>query len=712
MSWPGENDPPTSGGSSGRGRRRRSDSPPEDPHLASQNSTGSGRRGSGEYERPAEYVARAEQEAAAYDQYNGYGYQQQPQYPTDQYQQDQYRQDPHQQDSYQQDSYQQGGYQQGGYQQYQGQDPYQAQSYGYGNAAYPEAQDQYRNLDSSGFYQPAYQPPAPEAPQQPSYEYDPYGQAPAQPASHEQPASFYEQPAPSYEQQGTSRTSAFPTMPEPVAGFVPDPEPSPAVQSYVPPARTVAPETEAEAASDADDTGGSGSDGELTNWLQFVGTDDRRAERARRRRIQLISLATVLVLLAVGGGMWFLFGGGSTAKATETTVLLQVKDGSGNALGNVVLVADKDEVAGKSDPSGRGAAVLIPSELSVESAALDSQPFGGSMPSAAPAGKDALTTLLGVDVDGVWSMDELTFGALLNNLIGVTVNVDPASAAAVVDGNTGKPVFQAGSQDMTGEKAAYYALYRPKGESPDKQMARFGQVVQGMLAKIPHTASTTTAVLNSLAAVPDPALPNDKLAAILTALGAEEQSGRFAEQPLPVRPDGTGVMDLDKASVVVKSLLGGAALAKDNGGLTRVSVADGTGRQDTVSSRAMAESKLVGNGYTPLDQGVAQQTPNTYVLVPSGATSLGDQVALALGLPDSAVRTSAFDTTLTDARVVLGADWTKLGALPADQAPTPSESGSDTATSPAGGGTSTTGGPTGSTGKSSHKPTSTASSAG
>jgi len=91
-------------------------------------------------------------------------------------------------------------------------------------------------------------------------------------------------------------------------------------------------------------------------------------------------------------------------------------------------------------------------------------------------------------------------------------------------------------------------------------------------------------------------------------------------------------------------------------------------------------------------------------------------VALALGLPDSAVRTSAFDTTLTDARVVLGADWTKIGALPTDQAPTPSDSGSDNASSSASGDTSTTGGPTngtkGSTGKSSHKPASTSSSAG
>ncbi|WP_212242793.1 LCP family protein [Catenulispora pinistramenti] len=697
MSWPGENGPPTSGGAGGRGRRRRTDSPPEDPYEAPQGQGASGRHGSGEYERPAEYVAQAEQEAAAYDQYNGYAdpayyqggaYQQQPQDPY-------YGQGYAQPEQYQsQDSYQPQD-------QYQSPDPYQGQSYGYGNAGYPEAPAQYRNLDSSGFYQPTQQPsqqpayqepqqPAYQEPQQPSYEYDPYsgGQAqqpaayepfPQQP-SYQEPTGYIEQgpyvEQDPYAEPAAPRISAFPNMPEPVAAYAPDPEPVPAQQQpfepaatqqqFEPAARAVTTETAAEAAESGTNTGE--PEAELTNWLQFVGGDDRRAERARRRRIQLISLATVIVLLAVGGGLWFVLKGGGGTKATQTTVLLQVKDSNGNAVGNVVLVADKNEVAGKSDPSGRGAALLIPSELSVESAALDSQPFGGAMPSSAPAGKDALTTLLGVDVDGVWSMDELTFAALLNNLIGVSVNVDPASAAAVVDPQTGKPLFQAGTQDLTGDKAAFYAVDRPKGEPPSAQLARFGQVVQGMLAKIPHTASTTAAVLNSLAAVPDPALPNAKLASILTALGAEEQGNRFAEQSLPVQADGSGVMDLDKASTVVANLLNGASKAKDNGGLTRVSVADGTGRSDTVSSRAMAESKLVGGGYTPLDQGVTQQTPNTYVIVPNqGAMSLGHQVALALGLPDSAVRVTPFDTTLTDARVVLGADWTQIGQVPADQ---------------------------------------------
>ncbi|GAA1978171.1 hypothetical protein [Catenulispora subtropica] len=639
MSWPGENDPPTGGGG-GRGRRRRADSPPEDPYAAAQSPGGTGRRGSGEFERPAEYVQRAEQEAAAYDQYSGYadpayypsgGYQQ----PQDSYQ-DQYQE----QDQGYQDQYQ-GYYQQDSYQQ-QPQTPYQEQSYGYATPVYPETPTPYRDPNSSGFYQPtvpAQQPSYEPASQQPSYEQPAYEQPSYQPAS-QQPS--YEQPA--YEQpivaQPTSPPS-FPPMTEPV----------------------VAPEKEEKEPE---------NDGEISNWLHFL-EGDAKAERARRRRVRLVSAVVALVLLVVGGGAWFLLSGDDKPKATQTTVLLQVKDTDGNAVGNVVLVAAKTEVAGKTDPKARGAALLIPSELTVESTALDSQPFGGAMPTTSPAGKDALSTLIGVDVDGVWSLDPLTFASLLNNLIGVKVDVDPASAAAIL-GPNGQPVFQPGPQDMTGDKAAYYATYRPKGEAPSKQLARFAQVVDGMLARMPHQAATTQAVLDSLAAVPDPALPNDRLAGILTALGGEEQGKRFDQQTLPLRGDGSGVMELDQASAVVKQLLGGAARAKDDGGLTRVSVADGTGRQDTVSSRAMAGSKLLGTGYTPVDQGVVAPTPTTTVLVPNqDAMSLGKQVALAMGLPEGAVKVQPFDTTLTDARVVLGADWTQLGQVPADQAPSPSD---------------------------------------
>jgi hypothetical protein len=261
-------------------------------------------------------------------------------------------------------------------------------------------------------------------------------------------------------------------------------------------------------------------------------------------------------------------------------------------------------------------------------------------------------------------MDAITFASLLDNLIGVTVDVDVPILDK--DGKTVVPVGKA--QQLTGAKAYLFATYHAKDEASGKQLARFGAVVRGMLAKIPASQVTTIAILNNLGTVPDPALPNDRLAAILTALGGEEQGQRFALDALPIRTDGSGLIDITAASPVVAKLLSGATREKDNGGLTRVSVADGTGRADTVSSRAMATSKLLNGGYAAVDTGTGQPTPTTYVEVPnSGATTLGKQIAVTLGLPDSVVKVTPFDTTLVEARIVLGQDWTAIAQVPADQ---------------------------------------------
>ena len=97
---------------------------------------------------------------------------------------------------------------------------------------------------------------------------------------------------------------------------------------------------------------------------------------------------------------------------------------------------------------------------------------------------------------------------------------------------------------------------------------------------------------------------------------------------------------------MVSQLLNGAVHSRDDGGLTRVSVTDGTGRLDTVSSSAMAGSKLLNGGYTPLMLGAATTTPTTYVEVPNAdGVTLGKQIAATLGLDDSAVKVAPFDTT-------------------------------------------------------------------
>ena len=237
-------------------------------------------------------------------------------------------------------------------------------------------------------------------------------------------------------------------------------------------------------------------------------------------------LGVVVALLGGGTGVWyFLTRSGNTAP-TQTTVLFQLKDIAGNAVGSVVLVADRGAVGGNASATGKGAAVLIPPQMSVTVTGLASQPFGGEMSAAAqtgatpgdaqsvvaPAGKQAVSDLLGVDVDGVWSVDEITFAAFIDSIGTVILDTN-----ATVPGVDGKAVVQQGNREqLSGPQAVLYATYRAPGETPDKQLARFGQVVAAMLAKIPADTSTTEKLLNLQATVPDPDLPNDRLAASRT----------------------------------------------------------------------------------------------------------------------------------------------------------------------------------------------------
>jgi hypothetical protein len=420
---------------------------------------------------------------------------------------------------------------------------------------------------------------------------------------------------------------------------------------------------------------------DVSGWLSFVESRaDQRIERRRRFRLQMIALGVVVALAAVGTGIWALLRGGSGAQATQTSVLFQLRDVQGNAVGNAVLVADRNAVAGKPSATGRGAALLIPPQLMVETTGLETQAFGGAMPSVPPAGKDSVSSLLGVDVDGVWGLDVFTFAALINNLSDVTVDVDTA-----IPGPDGKILIPQGHDELNGAKAVIYATYHVPGEPPSKQLTRFSQVLTAMLAKIPVRTDVTLSILNELATVPDPALPNDRLAAILTALAGETQGNRFSQAALPLRSDGSGALDLAAASPIVAKLLSGAVQDRDHGGLPRVAIIEATGRQETASSQTMAASKLINGGYNAIDSGGQPQVPTSQVEIPSeAARQLGEQVAQTMGLPATAVKVVPYDATLADAMVVLGQDWTAIGGLPPDSAPTPSAAPDAGASSPGG----------------------------
>lgn len=563
--------------------------------------------------------------------------------------------------------------------------------------------------------QPPYPPQAPEAPSQPQSYVQPSRYA-SDPEAAEQPnldSSGFYQATRSVPEQGFGEDALWPAaQADAQEDAAQDADPTvarqgqiraQAPQSQVP--QSQAPQSQPPAAAartgratglrsrlgarvgtdETNDDESFGSDEDVSDWLHFVESrGDQRRVRDRRRRVQLIACAVVLGLVGAGIGLWlFLSGGdngGAAARATQTTILFQLRDAQSNAVGSVVLSADRGVVGGTANPLSRGAALLIPANLAVQVAGQDPQPFGGAMPRTPAAGADAISEILGVKVDGLWSIDVYTFASLIDSVGGITVDADTS-----VPGLDGKLAVLPGHDQFDGGQAVLYAAYHAKAEPPSKQLARFGQVVTALFAKVPTDETTAKTILNQLAAVPDPSLPNDRLAAILSALGTEQQGSRYTLQTLPLLADQPGTIDLKAASLIVAQLLGGAVHDRDTGGLTHVALYDASDITDSAASSALAVAKLMGGGYTVLGAGTRQSAPTTVVEIPNeSARGLGTQVAETLGFTADAVKVVPFDGTLVDAVVVLGADWDGVGNLGLPTGP-PTASASAAATLPGAG---------------------------
>jgi anionic cell wall polymer biosynthesis LytR-Cps2A-Psr (LCP) family protein len=408
---------------------------------------------------------------------------------------------------------------------------------------------------------------------------------------------------------------------------------------------------------------------DVKGWLTFVETRaDSRADRAKRFRRRLIGGGIAAAVVAAGVGAYALFNGGSLTGgggSAKSVILLQISDSTGNAVADALLVTDHSATTGSGASktvTGKGASVLIPSQMVVNSTGFGQQPFGGNMAQSVPAaGKDTVTDALGVTIDGVWRMDEITFAGLIDEIGGIQLNSNVAIPAA-----TASPTAAAiplGNQKLSGSQAVAYGTYTAKGDGPDAQIERFGQVVSGLLGALPTDAGAVTAYLNHLGIVDDPTLPESKLSPILAALAAEQQAGAITSKALPLRGDGSNEMDVQAAAPIVSNLLGGALSTQNNGQVSRVLVEDASGHTgaDSQAIRNAAQARLANGGYTYIDGATAAHRATTVVEVGSdNAKSGAVQVAAALGLDANSVQVVHGMSTFTDVTVLLGADWPKL----------------------------------------------------
>ncbi len=262
----------------------------------------------------------------------------------------------------------------------------------------------------------------------------------------------------------------------------------------------------------------------------------RRAEQDQRRRYfqlgGIVAAVIVLLVLAVLG-IRALIGGDdnptgesstSTDIAARTSVLISLTGAEETAEAAVLVGWD----AGLT----KGGAFTVPAGVLVDVAGLGQLPLADALPDA--GGEEstrAFATAVGADVAGSWVLDESALSALVEEVGGVTVDVDVDVTEPGADGAT--VIIPAGSQPLNGTTAAAYASFRAEGEDGVAQSQRFGRVLQAVLAALPQGEEPVGAILVELGGGSVSTLDEATLARTLSDLGQATEAGQSPWRPLP-----------------------------------------------------------------------------------------------------------------------------------------------------------------------------------
>ena len=386
---------------------------------------------------------------------------------------------------------------------------------------------------------------------------------------------------------------------------------------------------------------------------------------ANRRRLLFAVLALVVVAGLVA---WLLSGGTRTSSTkspvaaaagrTQSTLLIQLKGSLGVAVDSALVAHD---------PANHdGVVVLVPSNVQAQVPGFGSMPFGQALSVGDPnAPVGALSDLMGVTVDGSWTLTQSALAALVDKLGGVTVAVDKDVTST--SNQTTTIVVPAGTQKLSGARAALFASFLATGETDQAQLARFDAVLKQVLAGLPKTQTDLVAMLASLGAGSSSSFAPARLATLLTGLAADSAAGSMTDQLLPVTALDTGssqdayTLDTVNTTKLVDAQLATSVPANRKATGNRVYVQNQVG---TPGLGETARSKLVAAGFVYVQGQNTADMPNATalsVVVILGPTSAqidqGDAVARSLGLPISDVRVANDGFTVADVLVKLGADY-------------------------------------------------------
>ncbi|MFG2113461.1 LCP family protein [Streptomyces sp. NPDC048718] len=498
-----------------------------------------------------------------------------------------------------------------------------------------------------------YDPPQYDSPQ-----YDPYGQ--------QQPGGAYDYQRQTYDTGGqwAVRTEAAPApappqapAPAPPPEHTPDPQPQ---RSASVPGQRPSPEDDeprdyrTEQFSFIEEPDEDSED--VIDWLKFTESRSERREEARRRgRHRVVALVVVLVLAVAGGVGWLWSAGmlpgtsdgGEQGQSTATgpqkrdTIVVHLHDTKRGGTSTALLVDNST--------TGRGTTVLIPNTLAVSNDEGSTTTLAKSVEDDGSSGtRDALGNLLGAKIAGTWRLDT----PYLENLVELVSNIDLTTDTDVPGAKGAEPLVHKGeNQTLNGRAAVAYATYRASGEPEAKQLQRFGQVLYGVLRKISDDPKAATITVETLAQILDPSLPEKDLGASLAKLAEHAKTGAYKTELLPVENDGS--LGENTGQSMVKEVLGGKVSAPEQGAATRVAILDASGKDATEAARVV----LINGGYAVVGGNKAGARATSEVVYADDAQKAGAaEVAKTLGLPAGSV-TKGKATGNAEVTVVLGQDY-------------------------------------------------------
>ena len=340
-------------------------------------------------------------------------------------------------------------------------------------------------------------------------------------------------------------------------------------------------------------------------------------------------------------------------------MLIQVSGNLSTAVDSALLAHDTS--------THDGAVVLVPSSVVAQVPGFGSMPFGQALSVGDPnAPRSALSDLMGITVDGSWSLTPKALAALVDGMSGISVTVDHDVTKTAANGQT-TIVVPAGPAKLGGADAVAFATFEAPGETEQARLARFDTVFKQILAGLPKNQAELAAMLQGLGSGSTSSFPPARLATFLTGLAADNAASTMTDQLLPVTQLDTGsdlvayTLDTAGTAKLVSSQLATSVPANRKTTGNRVYVQNQVGTPGIGES---TRSKLEAAGFVYLQGENTDDMPNATapsVVVIFGQTSAqidqGDAVARALGLPISDVKVADQAFSVADIVVKLGADY-------------------------------------------------------